>query len=73
MINARRKLSTPQAEQDKSEENSKLVVSGSPAHKIIGATPVDFGAGHRADQQWNPVAGPLQVRAYRAPSPAPRL
>jgi len=38
-----------------------LVVNGSPAHKIISATSVDFGARRRAGQQWNSLAGPMQV------------
>jgi hypothetical protein len=38
-----------------------LVVSGSPAHKIISATSVDFGARRRAGQQWDFVAGPVPV------------
>jgi len=54
-------------------EKFPLVVSGSSAHKIIGATSVDFGAGRRTAQQRNSVAGPLQVRLHRAPAPAPQL
>jgi len=38
-----------------------LVVSGSPAHKIISATSVDFGARPRAGRQWDFVAGPVPV------------
>jgi hypothetical protein len=38
-----------------------LVVSGSPAHKIISATSVDFGAQPRAGQQWDFVARPVPV------------
>jgi hypothetical protein len=37
-----------------------LVVSDSPAHKIISAPSVDFGARPRG-QQWNFVAGPVPV------------
>jgi len=54
-------------------EKFPLVVSGSSAHKIIGATSVDFGAGRRTAQQRNSLAGPLQVRLHRAPTPAPQL
>jgi hypothetical protein len=50
-----------------------LVVSGSPAHKIISATSVDFGAQRRAGQQWHFVAGPVQVRLHHTASSAPRL
>jgi hypothetical protein len=38
-----------------------LVVSGSPAHKIISATSVDFGARPPASQQWDFLAGPVPV------------
>jgi hypothetical protein len=38
-----------------------LVVSGSPAHKIISATSVDFGARPLAGQQWDFVARPVPV------------
>jgi len=42
----------------RTQESKKLalVVSGSPAHKIISATSVDFGARPRAGQQWDFVA-----------------
>ncbi|HLC14255.1 MAG TPA: hypothetical protein VJK31_13460, partial [Chthoniobacterales bacterium] len=48
---------------ERSQKSKKLalVVSGSPAHKIISATSVDFGARPRAGQQWDFVAGPVPV------------